>query len=392
MIYNLICYNIYMNREEKRIQFEQEFKEKGKQLHNNKYDYSSVVYVNSRTKVKIICPKHGEFEQLPSSHLQGNGCPECARGWTDEHKENHAKSSRKSRGMTTEEWIERARQVHGDKYDYSQTVYVNQRTNVKIICPIHGLFEQKADSHIRGCGCRLCGLESENHMGVHCWSDEQRQKTAKTCQERYGASRYLDSDVGKTHIENIKSNPEYRKKMHDIIASDEVQEKMQQTSLKRYGTRFATQTKAVQDKIYWTKKKNHTVNSSKSEIRMYCLLVHKFGEDNVVHQYKCDKYPFQCDFYVKPLDLFIELNAHWSHGKHWFGSDDDDKNKLSIWNNKAEISYYYKDAIMTWTVRDVKKRQVAIDNHLNYVVFWKNDLSDFKEWLNADKLVLNNIL
>lgn len=381
-----------MNRLEKQKQFEQEFKEKAKQLHNNKYDYSNVVYVNSRTKVKIICQTHGEFEQLPSSHLQGNGCPECAREWTDEHKENHAKSSRKSRGMTTDEWIQRAKQVHGDKYDYSLTEYVNQRTNVKIICPIHGLFEQKADSHIRGNGCRLCGLESENRIGVHSWSDVQRQKTAKTCHERYGATRYLDSDIGKKHIANIKSSPEFRQKMSDIISSDEVQEKMQQTSLKRYGRKFATQTKVVQDKIYRTKKKNHTVNSSKIEVTMYQLLVHRFGENNVIHQYKCDKYPFQCDFYIKSLDLFIELNAHWSHGKHWFGSDDGDENKLLMWKDKANVSHYYREAIVTWTVRDVKKRQIAIDNHLNYVVFWKNDLSDFKEWIESDELLLNNIL
>ena len=119
--------------------------------------------------MKIICPEHGEFEQVPYSHLQGNGCPKCAREWTQTHKENHRISSRQSRGMTTKGWIERAKQVHGDKYDYSLTVYVNQRTNVKIICPIHGVFEQKADSHIRGSGCRLCGLESENRNFDHTW-------------------------------------------------------------------------------------------------------------------------------------------------------------------------------------------------------------------------------
>ena len=66
-----------MNRLEKQKQFEQEFKEKAKQLHNDKYDYSNVVYVNSRSKVTIICPKHGSFEQRVSSHLLGNGCPKC---------------------------------------------------------------------------------------------------------------------------------------------------------------------------------------------------------------------------------------------------------------------------------------------------------------------------
>lgn len=83
-----------MNRLEKRQQFLKEFIEKGTQLHNGKYDYSNVDYINSRTKVNIICPKHGLFEQVPRSHLQGNGCPKCAYEWTDEHRLNHCISSR----------------------------------------------------------------------------------------------------------------------------------------------------------------------------------------------------------------------------------------------------------------------------------------------------------
>lgn len=372
-----------------------EFIEKAKQLHNGKYDYSQTNYVNSRTKVCIICPEHGVFEQLPSSHLQGNGCPMCARVWSDEHRRNLRESSRKSRGMTTEEWVRKAKSIHGDKYDYSQTIYVNQRTNVKIVCPKHGVFEQNADSHIRGCGCRLCGLESENHKGVHNWSNEQRNKTMITCMNRYGANRYLDSDVGKKHISEIKSKPEFRCKMRDIIASDDVQLKTKRTSLERYGVEFPAQTKLVQDKIYRTKKKNHTVSSSKSEIHMYDMLVFRFGRDDVEHQYKHDKrYPFMCDFYVRSLDLFIELNASWTHGGHWFGDDIDDEIVLDKWWSKVHEngSSYYRAAIETWTVRDVKKRKTAIENNLNYVVFWKNDLSDFKSWLEADSLVLNNIL
>lgn len=372
-----------------------EFIQKANKLHNGRYDYSQTVYVNSRTKVKIICLEHGTFEQLPSSHLQGNGCPKCARVWSDDHKYNLQLSARRSRGMTTSEWIKRARQVHGDRYDYSQTVYVNQRTNVKIICPVHGVFEQKADSHIRGCGCRLCGLNSENRKGVHSWSEEQHRKTMTTCLNRYGAKRYLDSVDGKRIISEIKSKVEFRQKMSQIISSDEVQIKMQQTSLERYGVLHPTQTKAVQDKIYHTKKKNHTVNSSKIEQKMYELLCDKFGGANVIHQYKHDeRYPFICDFYITSLDLFIELNASWTHGGHWFdASDKDDTQVLNLWYEKAENmpSAYYRAAIETWTVRDVKKRQIALVNNLNYVVFWKNDLSDFIEWINSAELLLNNI-
>ena len=73
----------------------QEFIEKAKQLHNDKYDYSKTVYSTSRDKVIIICPEHGEFEQKASSHLLGSGCPKCSKVWSDEHKQNLQKSSRK---------------------------------------------------------------------------------------------------------------------------------------------------------------------------------------------------------------------------------------------------------------------------------------------------------
>lgn len=369
-----------------------EFIEKATKVHNGKYDYSQTVYEGNRSKVWIICPEHGPFEQQAASHMAGNGCPECAKVWSDAHKQNLQKSSRKSRGMTTEEWVERARLVHGDKYDYSKTVYVNQRTNVTIICPIHGEFTQKADSHMRGFGCRFCGFESDKRKGRH-WPEGQYEKIAATCMERYGARRYLDSEEGRAKLVKILNSPEHRQKMHDIILSDEVQQKTKQTSLQRYGTEFAARTKEVQYKIYRTKKKNHTVNSSKSEEKMYEMLVQRFGKDNVDHQHKNDdRYPFICDFYVEPLDLFIELNAHWTHGYHWFDKTCGiDCEKLDAWTARAVDSVYYRDAIETWTVRDLQKRQTAVANNLNYVVFWKTDLSDFKSWLGADGLVLNNI-
>lgn len=93
------------------------------------------------------------------------------------------------------EFIEKGTQLHNGKYDYSNVDYINSRTKVNIICPIHGVFEQKADSHIRGNGCRLCGLESENRNFPHDWSPEQREKIRQTCLERYGAERYLELDL-----------------------------------------------------------------------------------------------------------------------------------------------------------------------------------------------------
>lgn len=372
----------------------QEFIEKAILVHGNKYDYSRTEYVVSRKKVIIICPEHGEFLQLPTSHLQGNGCPKCARIWTDEHRENLQKSSRRSRGMTTSEWIERAKSVHGDKYDYSQTVYVNQRTNVKIICPVHGLFEQKADSHLRGYGCRLCGFESENHNFSHKWSDEQRRKIEQTCLAKYGAKRYLDSEEGRRKDAEIRGTAEFRKKMHDIISSDEVQEKSKKTSLERYGVEFPMQRPDVYEKCADSKRENGTWSTSKPEEQMYALLIDRFGVSDVERQYRKDKrYPFHVDFYIKSLDLFIELNATWLHGFHFYNpSNPDDAQMVQFWKDKVSSGReFYNVAINIWTVRDVLKRETAIKNGINYLVFWDNDLTDFKEWLDSDILVLNNV-
>lgn len=120
-----------------------EFIEKAKKVHGDKYDYSKVVYVNSQTKVCIICPIHGEFWQHPNDHLNGKGCSKCS---------NNLKK-------TDEEFIEEAKKVHGNKYDYSKVKYVNNRTKVCIICPKHGEFWQMPEKHILGRGCQKCANE-----------------------------------------------------------------------------------------------------------------------------------------------------------------------------------------------------------------------------------------
>lgn len=372
-----------------------EFIEKATKCHHGKYDYSCTNYVNSRTKVTIICPEHGSFVQTPSSHLQGNGCPICARVWSEEHRQRFQDTMRRMKGMTTEEWIARARCVHGDKFDYSQTVYVNQRTKVNIICPKHGLFEQNPDSHLRGCGCRFCGYEVGPYKFSHKWSDAQRKKIAETCMQRYGASRYLDSEVGKQKIIEIKSTPEFRQKMRDIITSDVVRHKTVQTCKNRYGVVSPMKLLRIQNKAWRSKRNNKTFSTSKTEDRMYDSLCSRFGQSDILRQYKDDcRYPFYCDFYIKSLDLFIELNASWVHNDHWFDdSNADDLMILHKWEQSvATGKRFYQAAIEIWTMRDVQKHRVALDHKLNYLVFWKNNLSDFMMWLNTKPLILNNIV
>lgn len=125
-----------------------QFIEEAKKKHGDKYDYSKVVYINNRAKVCIICHKHGEFWQRPYVHLRGQGCPKCG----NEEKRNKT-------AITKEQFIEKAQKIHGDKYDYSKAEYINTETKVCIICPIHGEFWQTPHMHLseRKRGCPICG-------------------------------------------------------------------------------------------------------------------------------------------------------------------------------------------------------------------------------------------
>lgn len=122
---------------------------KAREVHGDKYDYSLVEYVDSYTKVKILCPMHGLFEQLPSSHVsRRSGCPKCG-----------VELVVGQRRLTTEEFVTRVRRVHGNRYDYSLVKYENSYRPVKIICPEHGVFEQAPTTHLSGSGCPQCGAE-----------------------------------------------------------------------------------------------------------------------------------------------------------------------------------------------------------------------------------------
>lgn len=121
------------------------FIERAQAVHGNFYDYSQVKFKGTESKVTIICPEHGPFEQRVLVHLKGFNCPRCGREKVAD-KLSHP----------LDRFIQDARTAHGDKYDYSEVEYVNALTNVKIICPEHGVFLQKPANHVRGVACSKC--------------------------------------------------------------------------------------------------------------------------------------------------------------------------------------------------------------------------------------------
>lgn len=132
---------------------QEEFIDKAVSVHGDKYDYSLVEYVRARSKVRIICKLHGEFLQSPAEHKDGGVCPECRKV-----KLSVALTS------NTDEFVEKAKVVHGDRYDYSSVQYVRAQSAVKITCRKHGVFEQTPQSHLFGHGCQKCAARKGEQL------------------------------------------------------------------------------------------------------------------------------------------------------------------------------------------------------------------------------------
>lgn len=192
-------------------------------VHNNKYNYELVVYINSKTKINIVCLEHGEFQQTPNSHLNGNGCHVCARKQSTVNnntcsRENYFKLFKDIHGdkfdyseskyishnkpiqikcntclmyfmqqpqvhkistlpcphcrvMNTDKFITQSNIVHNNKYNYAKSVYTHIHDKIIIVCESHGEFNQQAASHLNGNGCPQCSFERTNY---------QRYKDRKT--------------------------------------------------------------------------------------------------------------------------------------------------------------------------------------------------------------------
>jgi very-short-patch-repair endonuclease len=136
-----ICGQLKSNKN--RTSNTEEFIKKAKEIHGDEYDYSLVDYKTAKTNVKIICLKHGVFEQTPTNHIHKTNKTGCSMCYGTKKR-------------TTEEFIIKAKEIHGDKYDYSLIEYIKSDIRVKIICKEHGIFTQTPQKHLHKRGCPIC--------------------------------------------------------------------------------------------------------------------------------------------------------------------------------------------------------------------------------------------
>lgn len=328
-------------------------------------------------------------------------------------------------------WIDKVKHKWQGIYDFSNTDFKRQKDAVTVVCNKHGAFSTTGASLVNNKACcpvcikvqyalrtqtrkQTCldkygvdnpmkndSIKSRLKQSVHdkygvdnaaCLLDV-KQKRKDTMLKKYGATSYIGSDEGKARIAQTNKN---RYGTENFMQSDfrfdvlaEMKEKSRNTQLKRYGAKHYSQSAEAhklmgvrKEKEFNTKFINGTLNTSTCESLMERKLKDYFGDADVLCQYKSNVYPFACDFYIKSLNLYIELNAHWTHGNCMFSQREKNSEFYNELMNKKD-NKYYAAALHTWTDLDVRKRECARKHHLNYLIFWDTQLRDVDIWLNC---------
>lgn len=229
----------------------------------------------------------------------------------------------------------------------------------------------------------------------HHTTEEKVELRRKSCLDKYGVTCVF---MTKENIEKSHSNETIEKMMNTQVKNNlakygvmytwqipQVISKINDTNTLKYGGKNWTTTdegkakmseihksRELQEKTNRTKKERGTFNSSSKEKELHSLLVCIFGEDDVDTQFRdSTRYPFACDFYIKSKDLFIELNAHWTHGKFPFDKNNDKCIQiLEKWKNRESTSKFYANAIHVWTMRDVEKFKNVVANEINFIALY----------------------
>lgn len=308
----------------------EEFIEKSTKKHNNKYDYSLVEYKNSKTKVKIICKKHSIFEQKPNDHLSGQGCPKCKKEILSKLKK-----------YTTEDFINLSQKTHGNKYDYSLSIYDGTEIEVKIICHKHGIFNQTPHNHISGQGCPIC--KKENFINCKRFTSQKFiDLSNKVHKNKY--------DYSLINYKNNKTKVEIICKKHGIFE--------QKPILHMLGSGCPK------------------CKSSKGEQKIIDFL--NDNEINYLHQKIFDKCKFKnklrFDFYLPDFEMVIEYDGEQHFKCNDFFGGKEEFEKLNI---KDEIKNNFCDNsninLLRISYKDIDKIEQILNNNLKLTNYEKQN-------------------
>ena len=263
------------------------FIKRAKEIHGDTYDYSLVKYTNAKIKVKIICPVHGKFTQIPYNHLSGKGCMECG------YKENG-----RNRSITLEKFLEKAKLVHGDTYDYSKSKIENYKTKIEIICKVHGSFFQTPANHLSGKGCMECGkISTLNHIYENCLSNTkdfiQKSKELHGDTYDYSLVKYVNNH---TQVKIIcKEHGEFLQLPHNHLVGK---------GCKECGIQKA----------------GHYTGTSKLEDD-FVNFIKSFYSGEVITSVRDKIPPMELDIFIPEFNLGIEINGSYWHSEKFKSKD-----------------------------------------------------------------------
>ena len=304
--------------------FAAHFRESHKDL--NYKDYLRFTHFNETIG---ICKNCGSPTKVSLTEASNFCCLKCMGIYY--HTNEQAKAER----------YEKAKQSYLKKYGvdniFKDTKFIKQKTKEKL--GYENIFENT--EYIQECFEKKYGVKSPMHL------NSTKEKIKQTCKTKFGVENPMQSDL--------------------------IKKKGIETNLKKFGAKYYQQSKAYLEKLpeilekdYNTKKQNNTFNTSKPEESLYLKLLTKFKSDDIIRQYKSPKYPYNCDFYIKSLDLYIELQGTWTHGSEPYNHENPEHSKIvEFW--KSKNTNFYNNAIEIWTIRDVEKRKIAKENNLNYI-------------------------
>lgn len=299
-----------------------DFIKKAIKIHNNKYDYSKVIYTKAINKVIIICNIHGEFLQMPAAHLSAQGCNKCG-----------ILNNTQKQSSSIGEFILRSNKIHNNKFNYSKVNYINCKLKVCVICKIHGEFHISPDSHVRGTGCNKCGIDSSIQKQSSN-TDEFIIKANKIHGDKYDYSQVI-----------------YKRALDKIIIICKIHGKFQQAAsshLTGHGCKRCMVFGFSKVQIQWLEflEKYYNIN------------IQHMGNSNQEHQIKNTKW--KADGYCKETNTIYEF-----HGDFWHGNPkcylETDKNNVS---NKT-MGYLYK--------KTLEREQKIKDLGYNLIVMWEYD-------------------
>ena len=286
-----------------------------KHIHGNKYNYSETEYINGDTKVTIICKDHGKFEQRGKSHLQGKGCIKCSGKYQ----------------YTTKEWVEKAIEVHGDKYDYSETEYIRNKEKIIIICKEHGKFEQQPSEHLRGYGCIKCS-------GKYQYTTKEFITLAKDIHNNnnnkydYSKVKYINCDKKVTIV--CKEHGDFYITPNKVLSRNQ--------GCPKCSTGFS------KGQIEWLE---YLMIGGK-------YIQHKLNDGE--HRIKRDKYYYYADGYCKETNTIYEY-----HGDFWHGNPEIyDQDDINIMTNTS-FGYLYD--------KTKRKKEICIEKGYNYTEMWESN-------------------